>query len=194
MFSNFQFSRTHIFLIIVIIMFVLFLIKAFAPIDQKDKTFKVTVTKNRTTIMNLDETPEPVSTKTFYTDTINYFSADDELTHVIYGPTGIAGEFYMEIEGKINVNKSQNYYFKINFDDGYRLTIDNILVGEFTEVSRGNIVEESIYLSEGQHEINVKYFESYGPTALIIEYFSDDDERPVIMGINTRNIEFLKFF
>jgi hypothetical protein len=76
------------------------------------------------------------------------------------------GEFSARFTGSLRVAKPGNYEFKIQADDGARLTLDGAVLGEGLTAGQPNDFNVSTELGVGDHPIQIDYFQQGGGTAL----------------------------
>jgi hypothetical protein len=84
-----------------------------------------------------------------------------------------SGEFSARYTGNLHVAESGNYLFQIKADDGARLSLDGNVLAEGLIPSQPNDLEGSMELQEGDHSIQIDYFQQGGGTALRL-YWSYD--------------------
>ena len=71
--------------------------------------------------------------------------------------------------GLLRIETPGFYRFRIEADDGVRLTLDGALLGEGLIPDRPNTVSVSIELAAGDHPLQIDYFQKGGGSAL--EFF-----------------------
>jgi hypothetical protein len=76
------------------------------------------------------------------------------------------GEFSARYTGLLNIKQPGTYTFKVEADDGARLIIDDVVLGEGVTPGQPNTFEVIYNLSTGNHPIRVEYFQQGGGTAL----------------------------
>ena len=84
----------------------------------------------------------------------------DELPIVPNGP------FTARYTGLLNITEPGVYTFHVEADDGARLIIDDMTVGEGMIAGQPNSFDVAVELSAGAHPIRVEYFQQGGGTAL----------------------------
>jgi hypothetical protein len=67
--------------------------------------------------------------------------------------------FAIRATSHLTVSKTGKHYFKLNADDGAKLYIDGQLVVDNDGIHAEKAVVGSMYLTQGQHEIVVEYFQ-----------------------------------
>jgi hypothetical protein len=76
------------------------------------------------------------------------------------------GEFSARYTGLLNIKQAGIYTFKVEADDGARLIVDDMVLGEGVTPGQPNDFEVTYNLSAGNHPIRVEYFQQGGGTAL----------------------------
>ncbi len=92
----------------------------------------------------------------------------------------VQGAFSARFVGALRIAKAGNYRFWLNADDGVRLTLDGVVLGEGLAPDRPNNLEISLNLAPGDHPIRIDYFQRGGGSAL--EFYwqpPDGDQTPV---------------
>jgi cytochrome c len=88
----------------------------------------------------------------------------------------LAENFAIIASGYINIEKTNNYLFRLSSDDGSRMSIDgNIIItndGEHGEEAR----DGEIALKKGLHSFKVEYFNSRGGKMVSLKWKSFDDK------------------
>ncbi|HTP00988.1 MAG TPA: PA14 domain-containing protein [Anaerolineales bacterium] len=90
------------------------------------------------------------------------------------------GPFSARFTGKLHVTDAGPYDFKVEADDGARLTIDGTVLGEGMTAGQPNNFQGSMLLAAGDHPIQLDYFQQGGGSALRLYWRSlDQDWAPV---------------
>ena len=76
------------------------------------------------------------------------------------------GEFSARYTGSLRVVQPGSYQFKIEADDGARLTLEGVVLGEGLKAGKPNDFNATIDLTAGDHPIQIDYFQQGGGTAL----------------------------
>jgi hypothetical protein len=76
------------------------------------------------------------------------------------------GPFTARFTGLLNITQADTYTFRIEADDGARLVLDDIVLGEGMVSGQPNNFEVSVALSAGNHPIRIDYFQQGGGSAL----------------------------
>jgi hypothetical protein len=76
------------------------------------------------------------------------------------------GPFTARYTGLLNVTEAGTFTFRIEADDGARLIIDDLVLGEGMVAGQPNEFEVTVALSAGTHPIRIEYFQQGGGSAL----------------------------
>jgi hypothetical protein len=76
------------------------------------------------------------------------------------------GEFSARYTGLLHVTQPGPYLFRVEADDGARLILDGNLIGEGLVPGQPNSFEAPVELTEGDHPIQIDYFQQGGGSAL----------------------------
>jgi hypothetical protein len=85
------------------------------------------------------------------------------------------GAFSAHFSGMLRVSEAGNYQIRVEADDGARLTLDGQVLGEGLVPNQPNRFETHVELTQGDHPIQVDYFQSGGGSALRV-YWRHQDE------------------
>jgi len=78
----------------------------------------------------------------------------------------VQGAFSARFVGALRIAKAGNYHFWVNADDGARLTLDGVVLGEGLAPDQPNNFEAGLDLEPGDHPIQIDYFQRGGGSAL----------------------------
>lgn len=95
-------------------------------------------------------------------------------------PDPIPGSFSARFTGSLRIPRAGNYHFRIEADDGVRLTLDGRVLAESLVPDRPNPISASSVLTAGDHPIEIDYFQNGGGS--ILEFFwqpPSSEETPV---------------
>ncbi len=84
------------------------------------------------------------------------------------------GPFTARYTGLLNITDPDTYTFRIEADDGARLVMDDIVLGEGMAAGQPNTFEVRIALSAGIHPIRIDYFQQGGGSALRVFWRKGD--------------------
>ncbi len=183
-----KFDKRHIFLIFLVLFFLFFSGKLFLPIYFQTP-IKMTITKHKGNIVNID-TPVDVDFENFLRiNTIN-FPMGYTLVHKNFGALGFSGNFFLQFNTKMVVKKEGYYVFYITSDDGFRLKINDNVVGEHVSDRPFSTSEVLVELKKGVYYFDLLYFQGYGPCGIIVHYKPFDIHRKFLVGHNSSYVKF----
>ncbi|SDX03413.1 PA14 domain-containing protein [Ruegeria halocynthiae] len=107
--------------------------------------------------------------------------AEDILTEVTYERSrdawwadGPRNRFAAEITGQLNVETAGTYTIYLTSDDGSELYIDGEKVIDNDGLHAARLLTVTLDLSEGPHDIELRYFENRGAQTLVLEWDGPD--------------------
>jgi 4-amino-4-deoxy-L-arabinose transferase-like glycosyltransferase len=95
-------------------------------------------------------------------------------------PDPFSGPFSARFTGALRVAVPGTYRFRIEADDGVRLTLDGRVLGEGLVPNHPNALQTQAELAAGDHPIQIDYFQNGGGS--VLEFFwqpPDSEEAPV---------------
>jgi hypothetical protein len=81
-------------------------------------------------------------------------------------PDPVSGPFSARFTGALRVREPGTYNFRIEADDGVRLTLDGRVLAEGLVANRPNAVQATAALTAGDHPIRIDYFQNGGGSVL----------------------------
>ena len=145
--------------------------------------------KQKAQIESLDSPEIPDFTIIRKIPTID-FPESRELIHRKLGRLGYRANFFIELETTMVVKKSGNYTFYVASDDGFRLWVDDKMLGEHP-YDRGMTTNAMpMFLAEGKHRFRLKYFQRYSGMGLFAGYQFMDSRRIRPIGLGSKWIRF----
>ncbi|MGC8765807.1 MAG: PA14 domain-containing protein [Brevinematia bacterium] len=183
-----KFDRRHIFLFLVGLFGVFFLSKAFLPL-YFNTPIKMTITKQNGDIIDIN-TPVNVNFENFLRINTIDFPQGYTLRHRNFGNLGFSGNFFLRFNTKMVVKKEGYYVFYVASDDGFRLKINDKIVGEFPSNRPFSTSELLVELKKGQYYLDLLYFQGYGPCGIIVHYKPFELEKKFLLGQNSKYIKF----
>jgi hypothetical protein len=78
----------------------------------------------------------------------------------------VSGAFSARFTGKLRVSNPGRYRLIINADDGARITLDGVVIGEGLTPNQVNDIDVEVALTTGDHPIQIDYFQAGGGSAL----------------------------
>ncbi|MCC6933872.1 MAG: hypothetical protein IT292_11590 [Deltaproteobacteria bacterium] len=121
------------------------------------------------------------------------FDQGEELYHPSLGDLGFKHNFFIDVTGKFDVIQGGRYHFRVSSDDGYRLTIDGQVQGEFLKDRSYNTDKFEVNLSKGRHAFKVEYFQRYSQLGLEVAYKRVEDKKFTLVGKDTEFLRFLRY-
>ncbi len=97
-----------------------------------------------------------------------------------HDPDPVPGPFSVRFTGNLRIREPGTYSFRIEADDGARLTLDGRLLAEGLIPNRPNAIHASTVLTAGDHPIQIDYFQNGGGS--VLEFFwqpPGSEETPV---------------
>jgi len=159
------------------------------PLFRFNKPIKMTILKQNGVIETLD-TPKNIDFENnFYIKTIN-FPQGMELSHKNFGKLGFSGNFFINFNTKVYVKKDGYYVFEIISDDGFRLKLNNEIAGELTSNRPFSSSEVFVHLKKGTYNLELEYFQGYGPCGVVVYYRHSDGKKKYLLGKNSKYFSF----
>jgi hypothetical protein len=81
-------------------------------------------------------------------------------------PIVLQTEFSVRFTGALRVTEPGAYWLRIDADDGARLTLDGEVLAESLIPNQPNNIEITVDLDQGDHPIEIEYFQNGGGSAL----------------------------
>lgn len=88
-----------------------------------------------------------------------------------------SGPFSARFAGSLQISDAGMYQFRVEADDGARLTLDGEVLGEGLKAGQPNSFEASTNLAAGDHPIQIDYFQQGGGSSLRL-YWRRSAEEP----------------
>lgn len=134
-------------------------------LSSSNKLMLVTIEHQKKDIKHLDQERDTFATDSFYIDTID-FPGGNVLRHEKLGNYDFSKNFFMRIEGTMEVLTAGSYRMIVSSDDGFRLEIDGAVLSQHTNDRPMAETVTNIYLEKGQHPFVVHYFQGFGQLGL----------------------------
>lgn len=183
-----KFDKSHCLLAIAIATLSFVVLKI---IDVPRQTMiKAKVTVNAKNIKTLDQKREVKLERTLYFPSLN-FPGNKYLRHKNGEIVGFNANYFIDFSCTARVNKTGSYTFAVETDDGFRLRIDGIKLGQFLRDRPSKRSTHEVVLTKGDHLIELQYFQGHGNTAAVVEYKAAQAKEYQALGINSPNIEFI---
>ena len=104
------------------------------------------------------------------------FANEEAFEHTVKGGSFPKQHFRSEWDGRLMIDRSGDYTFKLCSDDGSRLMIDSLPVIGNWNLHGMRCVEETRYWSAAWHDLNIQHFENEGGAMLTLQYKGYDTE------------------
>lgn len=142
-----------------------------------DPVVKLVISKNRVSISNIYQQRDIEFTRDVMIDRLNLLDKS-RFSHPTLGNIATySDDFFVDVDHKITIKKADNYRFLIGSDDGFSLKIDDKLICEHLGDRPYTIQPCAIYLTEGEHQIQVSYFQGFGNSGFTVEYARGDEKQ-----------------
>jgi len=99
-----------------------------------------------------------------------FFPKSRMLSHKCMGKLGFSENFFLDAGVDMQVLQPGKYEFAILSDDGFRMTIDDKMICEDPSTRSYKAEYCSVFLSEGSHHFDLRYFQATGPLGLRVGY------------------------
>lgn len=154
-----------------------------------DSVVKVVISKNRAGINNIYQQRDIEFTREVWIDQLNLHNKS-RFSHPKLGNIATySDDFFVDIDHKITVKQADTYRFLMGSDDGFSLSIDGKLICEHLGERPYTVQPCLIFLSEGDHQINISHFQGYGNSGFTVEY-ARGDEKPRYFGEDSKSVKF----
>lgn len=142
-----------------------------------DPVVKLVISKNRVSVSNIYQQRDIESSKEVWVDVLN-LEYKSRFGHSTLGNVADYSEdFFVDVDHKVTIKKSDNYRFLIGSDDGFSLSIDGKLICEHLGDRPYSIQPCMIFLNEGEHQVHISYFQGFGNSGFTVEYARGDEKQ-----------------
>lgn len=154
-----------------------------------DQVVKLTINKNRTGISNIYQQRDTEFTREVWVDVLD-LETKSRFGHPKLGNVATySDDFFVDVDHKITVKDADTYRFMVGSDDGFSLKIDGKLICEHLGDRPFSVQPCTIHLNEGEHQVQISYFQGYGNSGFTVEYARGDD-KPRWFGEDSRSVKF----
>ena len=154
-----------------------------------DPVVKLVISKNRVSISNIYQQRDIENTKEVWVDKLN-LEYKSRFSHPKLGNVAdYAEDFFVDVDHKITVKKTDTYRFLVGSDDGFSLKVDGKLLCEHLGDRPFSVQPCVVHLAEGEHQVQVSYFQGYGNSGFTVEY-ARGDESPHWFGEDSSSVKF----
>jgi hypothetical protein len=180
-------NKNSLFTALIALTVVLILIRI-TPVTV-DAVVKVVVSKNRVAISNIHQPRDIEFTREVMVDQLNLLDKS-RFSHPKLGNIATySDDFFVDVNHKVTIKQSDTYRFLIGSDDGFTLNIDGKMICEHQGDRPYTVQPCLIYLNEGDHQINISYFQGFGNSGFTVEY-ARGDEKPRWFGEDSKAVKF----
>jgi hypothetical protein len=90
------------------------------------------------------------------------------------------GSFSARFSGSLRIVEPGSYRLRVEADDGARLTLDGVVVGEELTLGRANSFELTVALEPGDHALQIDYVQQGGGSALQLLWSRDGEPLSIV--------------
>ncbi len=180
-------NKNSIFSALLALVVVLILVRI-TPVSV-DPVVKLVISKNRTNIANIYQARDIESSREVMVDRLELLEKS-RFRHPELGNIAIYNDdFFVDVNHTITIKQADNYRFLMGSDDGFSLRIDGKLICEHLGDRPYSVQVCMIYLSEGQHQVSMSYFQGFGNSGFTAQY-ARGDEKPRWFGEDSSSVKF----
>lgn len=186
------FNKNTLFSAVLLIVVVAILMKITPA--HVDNVFTLVVSKNRSSILDIHQTRDIETSKTYRIDRID-LAEKSRFRHKELGDLGFGNDYFADIEAPFTVHIAGDYVFYIGSDDGFAFEVDGRQVCEWTHTKDQHdrpFATDScqIRLKEGEHRFKLSYYQGYGNAGLVMSYSNTSNSSQYLAGQNSKFISF----
>lgn len=154
-----------------------------------DQVVKLVINKNRVSISNIYQPRDVEFTREVWVDVLN-LEYKSRFAHAKLGNIATyTDDFFVDVDHKIKVKASDTYRFLIGSDDGFSLKVDGKIICEHLGDRPFSVQHCSVHLSEGEHQVQISYFQGFGNSGFTVEY-ARGNEKPRWFGEDSSSVKF----
>ena len=183
-------TSINLFMMFSVAMLLAIVFAVYRPEQKHNISLQIDVDEQDISSLN-DAHHTKLSTTQFY-ESLN-FPSGRELRHASGRPAGFNKNFFITARSEFEVSNEDTYDISVNSDDGYRLFIDDKMVGEFIKDRPANNDKFQLLLKKGKHTLTMDYFQGFGNAALQVKYKPSHTNSYNYFGINSPEIKFIPF-
>lgn len=156
-----------------------------------EPNFLLRLSKNEVAIEQIHQPRQISATRQVMIDRIE-LNKGNRFGHPKLGPLGWSENFFADLESRFTVTETGRYRFLVGSDDGFRLSIDGKLLCQFP--GDRPFRKQSCYqtLTEGEHTLELHYFQGYGNSGLTLEVARDGEKTPRFWGEKVKGIAYIR--
>lgn len=182
-------NRNTIFSAVLFVTFAAIIYRLLPP--WVEPNFLLRLSKNQEAIEQINQPRQISATRQIRIDRVE-LNKGNRFQHPKLGPLGWSENFFADIESRFNVTETGRYRFLVGSDDGFRLTIDGKLLCQYP--GDRPFRKQSCYqtLTEGEHALELSYFQGYGNAGLTLEVARDGSQTTRYWGEDIEGIEYIR--
>lgn len=185
--KTFTFNKNIAFSMLLVVTIGAILNKIIPP--QVDPIFSMVVSKNRTGITDINQARDVEITKIVLIDRID-LADKSRFRHSKLGDLGYSGDFFADIEAPFTVKIAGDYIFYLGSDDGFKFSVDDKKLCEWTHDRPLTTDPCRVHLTAGVHNFKLSYFQGYGNAGLVMTYANASSGTQYVAGENSKFIKF----
>lgn len=187
-----QIKKNH-FLLVTVIMLGILIVYKIIPLRVlfADKNIDMIISKSKTSLTNLDNMRNISAMEKYSIDKID-FDNGQELKHSVLGITGYTTDFFIDFSTVLYAVDDCTIVFTVYSDDGFRMSIDDVLIMEFTGDRPFSMSEKEFRLAKGIHTLKMSYYQGYGQLGLKAYYKKTDSGTRYFLGESSRDLKFFR--
>ncbi|RYY73717.1 MAG: serine protease [Gammaproteobacteria bacterium] len=151
--------------------------------------FDVVISKNRSSITDVNQARDIELSKTVKIDLIN-LAEKSRFRHPKLGDIGYANDFFVDINAPFTVKRAGEYVFFLSSDDGFSFSVDGKQLCEFAKDRPLSTDTCRVNLTEGKHTFKLTYFQGGGMAGLTMSYAFASDGKQYLAGDDSKYISF----
>lgn len=152
---------------------------------------KLELYKNQQPIRDLEQARRVSRQLTRWVDVLD-LSRNGQFAHPRLGVLGLGEHFFMDLTTRIQVRRAGSYRFEVSSDDGFSLQIGDRRVCAFTTDRSLHSQICTVLLLEGEHRLQLSYFQGGGPAGLAVRYAVEGESDWHWLGQDSAALRFLR--
>lgn len=185
--STTLFNKNSLFSALLALVVILILVRI-TPISV-DPVVKLVISKNRVSISNIYQARDIELAREIMIDRLDLI-VKNRFSHPKLGNiANYSEDFFIDVNHPIQVKKADTYRFLMGSDDGFSLRIDGKLICEHLGDRPYTVQPCMVFLSEGEHQVAISYFQGFGNSGFTVEY-ARGNEKPNWFGDDSDSVKF----
>ena len=157
---------------------------------QVDAVLSLVYTLNGDPIRDLDQPRRPLRQLTQWVDVLDLHQ-DGRLQHPVLGDLGRGDNVYIDLDVTFDIARTATYRFDVGSDDGFALNIDGQRLCAYTTDRAYTRQTCTILLLQGQHRLQLSYFQAGGPAGLQVRFAREDESEWHWLGASAAGLAIL---